>query len=234
LDQPLYLTISEDIRKKIRSGALPYGQKLPSERELAENYEIDRKTLRKAISILIDEGLLESLQGKGTYITQQAITYRIETLDNLAQTMTDSGIMPATRLLYKEKRAAGPKYARLLEIDPGDEVLRIVRLRLGDGEPLALQDTYVPVALIPNIEHVDFEMYSLYSLFRKQGIALGRVDESFSFVRITDPEARILGMTEGSLAFVTEDLSFDQAGAVMEFTKSLINNAKLKVSMGTP
>ena len=232
MDQPLYMTVSEDIRKKIRNGTLPYGQKLPSERALSEMYGIDRKTLRKAVSILIDEGLLVRMQGKGTYITQHAITYRIETLDNLSQTMADSGIMPSTRLLYKERRSAGKKYARLLQIDEDAEVLRIVRLRLGDGEPLALQDTFVPIGLIPRIEEVDFEMYSLYSLFRKQGMALGRVEETFSFVRITDPEARVLNMEERALAFVTEDLSFDQAGAVLEYTKSIINNAKLSVRMG--
>lgn len=233
MDQPLYMTVSADIRKKIRNGTLPYGQKLPSERELAVMYGVDRKTLRKAVSSLIDEGLLVRLQGKGTYIAQHAITYRIETLDNLAQTMADSGITPSTRLLFKERRAAGTKYARLLKIDKDDEVLRVVRLRLGDGEPLALQDTFVPLKLIPQLLQVDFEMYSLYSLFKDQGFSIGRIEESFSFVRITDPEARVLKMEEEALAFVTEDLTFDRAGAALEYTKSIINNEKLSVSMGS-
>lgn len=231
MKEPLYIATCNDIRSEIQSGILPYGQKLPSERVLSEQYNIDRKTLRKAVSLLIDEGLLVRMQGKGTYITQHHISYKIETLDSLTNTMAGSGVTPSTRILFKEKRKAGPKYSRLLRVSPGTDILRLVRLRSGDGEPFAIQDTYVLFDLIPGLDQVDFEMYSLYSLMQKQGLHVRRIDETFSFIRLTDPEAGILRLENGSIAFVAEDITYVADNRIVEYTKSIINNNKLAVSM---
>ncbi len=234
MKEPLYITICNDIRSKIQNGTLPYGKKLPSERVLSEQYNIDRKTLRKAVSLLIDEGLLVRMQGKGTYITQHHISYKVETLDSLTNTMANSGVTPSTRILFKEKRKAGPKYSRLLNVSADTDILRLVRLRCGDGEPFAIQDTYVLLDLIPGLDQVDFEMYSLYSLMQKQGLRVNRIDETFSFVKLTNPEAGILHLESGSIAFVTEDITYVADNRIVEYTKSIINNNKLAVSMQTP
>jgi len=229
--EPLYITICNDVRSKIQSGEFTYGHRLPSEREMAEFYQIDRKTLRKAISLLIEEGLLVRMQGKGTYITQQQISYDVEALDDLVQTLTHSGMVPSSRILYKEVRKAGPKYAKRLQISPDDNVLRLVRLRSGDNEPIALQDTYIIDNLVPNLAQLDFEMYSLYNIMDKNGISISRIDETFTFIQLSNPEAKLLKLEEGSIGFVTEDITYDQNNRVVEYTKSIINNKKLSVNM---
>lgn len=227
----LYIQVSEDIRAKIRSGEIPYGTRLPSERTLAEAYQIDRKTLRKAISLLSEEGVLLCLQGKGTYIVEPQIAYQVERMDDLEQMILRNGMKSSTRVLYKEVRKAGRKYAELLDVSPEERVFRMLRLRMGNEEPIALMDTYVRCDMVADIETLDFEMYSLYGVLNQNGIEISKIDESFMFYRVSNPEAQILRMEEGEIAFITEDKTYDQYGRIVEYTKSVINNQKFSIDV---
>ncbi len=228
--EALYLQISNIIRRKIVHGELCYGQRIPSEHDLAEQFSIDRKTLRRAISVLVEEGILTRIHGKGTYINKRQVSYDVNVVDNFGQMLFKSGIRHTCRLLHKEKRKAGVKYAKILEIGENDAIYRLVRLRLGDGEPIALQNTYVAYDLVNNIEDVDFEMYSLYDLFSQNGIYPNRVKEKFLFVELSNPEAKMLNMEEGSMGFMVEDVTYDQNDRVVEYTKALINNDNIVIS----
>ena len=228
--EPIYIQISNDIREKIKSGHFIYGQQLPSERTLAQSYQIDRKTLRKALALLAEENLLVGIHGKGTYIAQQQIPYKVELMDDLAQTLTRSGMTPSTKVLFSESRPARRKYADLLHIAPEEEIFRLVRLRAGDNEPVALQDTYIVKRMIPNLEKLDFEMYSLYGIMKENGIEISRIDETFTFIELSDPEAGILNLKEGAIGFVSEDITYDQHGQIIEYTHSILNNQKLSVN----
>lgn len=231
MKEPLYMQICEDIRAKIKSGFFTYGQKLPPERALAQEYQVDRKTLRKALALLTEEKLLVGMQGKGTYISEQQIPYHVELMDDLAQTLLQSGVVPSTRVLYSEVRPASRKYSELLKVSPDTNIFRLVRLRCGDNEPVALQDTYVVSHLIPNLEKMDFEMYSLYGLMEMNGITIGQIDETFTFIELSNPEADILNLKEGSLGFVAEDLTYDQQGRILEYTRTILNNQKISVNV---
>lgn len=231
MNEPLYVRISEDIRSKIKSGEIPYGSRLPAERQMAENYGVDRKTLRKAIALLSEEGILNCMQGKGTYIAKPQIPYQVEMLDDLEQMILSSGMEPSTRVLYTESRKAGRKYAALLEVEKDTEIFRILRLRSGNGEPIALMDSYVVSSLVPEIETVDFEMHSLYGVLKQNGIEVRRIDEKFTFAEISNPEAAILKIEENGIAFVTDDRTYDQYQRAVEYTKSVINPQKLSIDV---
>ncbi|MBC8585155.1 GntR family transcriptional regulator [Oscillospiraceae bacterium NSJ-64] len=198
---------------------------------MAEEFSVDRKTLRKAISVLVDEGILTRIHGKGTYINKRQVSYDLDIMDNFSQMLQRSGMKHECRLLYKEKRKAGFKYAKILQINEDDDVYRLVRLRYGDGEPLALQDTYIVYDIIEDIESIDFEMYSLYDVLNQHGIYASRMDETFSFIELSSPETKLLGVPEGSISFMTEDTTYDQNGKIVEYTKGLTNNNKLDISM---
>lgn len=227
---PLYLQICNDLRRRIEKGAFPYGSRLPSERELAQQYQVDRKTLRRAVDMLEEEGILQCIRGKGIYISRQ-LAYQIDLLDDLEQMMKRSGMTLSTRVLLTETRRAGRKYAQLLGIGPDDLIFRLLRLRTGDGEVMALQDTYVVYDLIPGLETLDFQMYSLYHIMSRNGIEVRRIQENFIFLELSNPEADILQMQEGATGFVTEDKTIDQYGRTVEYTKSIINSEKLSIDM---
>lgn len=229
-DGPLYLYVSGSLRQRVIGGELKYGQRLPSERDLAEQYKVDRKTLRRAVQLLEGEGLLTRIQGKGTFIRKKQLDYDVNLIDNFSQILMRSGMTPSTRLLYKERRAAGPKYARILGIAPEDEVYRMVRLRSGDGEAVVLQDTYLRYDVLEDVEDIDFEMHTLYGILRERGIPVTAQDETFTFTRLSSPETQVLGVPEGAISFMVEDVSFGADGKALEYTKSFVNSSKLVVS----
>lgn len=231
MNEPLYVRISEDIRSKIKSGEIPYGSRLPAERQMAEDYGVDRKTLRKAIGLLSEEGILNCMQGKGTYIAKPQIPYQIEMLDDLEQMILRNGMEPSTRVLYTESRKAGRKYAALLEVEEEARIFRMLRLRSGNGEPVALMDTYVVSSFVPDIENIDFEMHSLYGVLKQNGIEVRRIDEKFTFAEVSNPEAAVLKIEENGIAFITEDKTYDQYQRAVEYTKSIINNQKLSIDV---
>lgn len=231
MNEPLYVRISEDIRSKIKSGEISYGSRLPAERQMAEDYGVDRKTLRKAIGLLSEEGILNCMQGKGTYIAKPQIPYQIEMLDDLEQMILRNGMEPSTRVLYTESRKAGRKYAALLEVEEEARIFRMLRLRSGNGEPVALMDTYVVSSFVPDIENIDFEMHSLYGVLKQNGIEVRRIDEKFTFAEVSNPEAAVLKIEESGIAFITEDKTYDQYQRAVEYTKSIINNQKLSIDV---
>ena len=109
---------------------------------MAEDYGVDRKTLRKAIGLLSEEGILNCMQGKGTYIAKPQIPYQVEMLDDLEQMILRNGMKPSTRVLYTESRKAGRKYAALLEVEEETRIFRMLRLRSGNGEHVGRRGTW--------------------------------------------------------------------------------------------
>ncbi len=229
--ESLYLQISNVIRSKITQGELRYGQRIPSERELAELYSVDRKTLRKAVSVLVEEGILTRMHGKGTYINKRQVAYDVNVVDNFGEMLNRSGIKHSCRLLYKEKRSAGLKYAELLNIGENDYVYRLVRLRLGDGEPVAIQNTYIVYDVLEDVEDIDFDMHSLYDVLNQHGVYANRVKETFRFVEFSNQEAKLLNMPDGSWGFMVEDITYDQNQRIVEYTKSFINTEKMIIGV---
>jgi len=227
--EALYLQISKILKSQIVRGELRYGQHIPSERDLSKTFSVDRKTIRKAILVLVEEGLLTQIQGKGTYISKQKVDYDVNALDNITQMLQRSNVTPSCRVLFQEKRPAGPKYARLLGISESDSIFRLVRLRLGDDEPIALQNTCVPYGIIDDIEGIDFEMHSLYDVLSQHNVKLCRVKETFSFFEFSDPEAKLLNVAPDSVGCLINDVTYDQLQHAVECTTTFINKDKIKI-----
>lgn len=226
--EPVYLQIKNQIMAMIRAGRLHYGQSLPPERELAEAFGVNRKTLRKATQQLENEGILQRIQGKGTYLNRQPL-YDPNKISGFGDTVRALGMRHTIRLLYTNTAPAGDRLGRLLETDPDEPVYRMVRLRLGDGKPMALQSTYVLHRLIPNVEKIDFGMFSLYDVFAQHGIAVKRVQETITPLLLRNPEAKLLDTPEDSPGFSVEDISYDEAGHPMEYTKTYMYNQIIAV-----
>ena len=122
---PLYLQLREVIRGKIESGEYPPGTAIPSEHTLAETYGIHRLSVRSAISALIYEGLLKSVQGKGVFVTGEKDERDLETIGGFKQTMGQLGHKPSTRMITKALRPAGNYYGAMLQVSADAPVFYI-------------------------------------------------------------------------------------------------------------
>ena len=173
---PLYLQLRELIRSKIENGEYPPGTAIPSVGTLAEKYGIHRLSVRSAISALIGEGLLKSVQGKGIFVVGEKLEQDLETVGGFEQTLKASAKHFEQRLLVKASRTAGPLYASWLNCLAEEPLYYVKRLSLLDGEPLSLEEAYIPQWLVPNLADVDLNVFPLHEVYEFYGIHLLRGD----------------------------------------------------------
>jgi GntR family transcriptional regulator len=142
--QPKYLRIYTELRDRITGGQWPAGAALPSQRELADEFGVSMMTLRQALQLLADEGLVGTRHGLGTYVTPR-FAHDLGHLRSFAADLTAQGAAVTTRLL--DAAAVPPPDAVGARLGGPPEVLRLRRLRLVGGRPVILQTSYLPVPL---------------------------------------------------------------------------------------
>jgi GntR family transcriptional regulator len=138
------------------------GDRLPSERQLSARWGVARMTLRRAIDGLVAEGLVERRHGSGTYVVPQPFV-RLLGLTSFTHDMRTRGMTPGSRLLAWEEGLAEPPIAERLGIRAGSRVCTFTRLRLANGEPMAVETVWIPAALVPGLSRDDLAG-SLYEL----------------------------------------------------------------------
>jgi GntR family transcriptional regulator len=207
--QPKYLRIHSNLRQRITSGQWPAGSPLPSQRELADEFGVSVMTLRQALQLLTDEGLIETRHGSGTFAAAH-YAYDLGHLGSFASDLMAQGASISTRLLAADAVTPPPDVAARLGI-PG-EVLRLRRLRLSGGQPLIVQTSYLPAALTHVVEPEDLGRLGLYTLLAAHGLTIARAHESISPTTLGPNDARDLARPKGSPALLSHRISFTAAG----------------------
>lgn len=154
----------ELLRGRLREmvSELQAGMRLPSERDLAAEWGVARMTLRAAVDALVAEGLLERRHGAGTFVAFRPVL-RMLGLTSFSQDMRSRGLVPSSRILEFRASDADTALAGRLQIPTGSPVFSITRLRLGSGEPMAIENVRIPVAYAPRLTAADLEG-SLYDV----------------------------------------------------------------------
>ena len=152
----IHTQISDRIRLKIASGEWPPHYRLKSEPELAHELGVSRGTLRRALSTLIEEGLLRQVRGRGTFVTSTIIEPAIaQKLSTLTEDFARQGVVTETAVIACELMDPPKPVAALLEAGVGSRVLRLVRVRSTEQGPVALLHNYVRADIAPGIEQQD-------------------------------------------------------------------------------
>jgi GntR family transcriptional regulator len=207
---PRYLRLAEALKADLERGLM--GRVLPPERELARALGVSRSTLRRALDLLEAEGLLTRRQGSGTYAAQRA-TFQAR-LQGFTEEMEALGFKPATRLLKGERARATPEEAFHLRLSPGEEVWRLERLRLADGEPMALEKASLPAWALEALPEG-----SLYQALEARGLRPARALQRLRAVLAKEEDA-LLGVPPGSPLLHLERVSYLADGRPIEFVKS--------------
>jgi GntR family transcriptional regulator len=168
---------------------------IPSERELMQMYDVSRATVRKAIDTLIVEGVLERAHGKGTFVARPRLESRLH-LASFSQDMRRRGLTPSTRLLAVEAAVPPDEARAALRLGPADRAWRLDRVRLADGEPIALERGWYPERLLPDLDRQDLSG-SLYELFAATyGLRIDRAEQTLWSESAAGETARILAVPE--------------------------------------
>ena len=139
---PLYVQLMDLIEEDIRSGRYHPGDRLMTENEMAETYDISINTVRRAIGELIDKGLVERKQGKGTFVTKPKFERNMRKLQSFTEMCQQVGVTAGGKMLENKIVIVDEKMARRLEIPAGSRVVFISRVRFADSEPVVIENNY--------------------------------------------------------------------------------------------
>jgi DNA-binding GntR family transcriptional regulator len=216
---PLYFQVAEQLERAILDGSLLPGDRIGNEVALADQLGLSRPTLRQAIQMLVDKGMLVRKRGVGTQVVHAPIRRTVE-LTSLNDDLKRAGRHPSTVLLALEQVEADEETAARLNVPTASVVWRLDRLRLVGDEPLALMRNYVPDG-VTDLAGVDFAQTGLYEHFRACGIHL-RVAHQTINARLADAaEASHLGGRPGDPVLTMERTSYDDKGRAVEFGRHL-------------
>lgn len=218
---PIYLQIAEGISDLLKSGVLPAGHVLPPERVLCEQFGVSRMTLRQAMSLLDREGLIESRRGRGTVVTPTRLRKQQQELRSFSEEIRDRGGCPESRLISLERIVPGESVRDFLELTDQQKVYEIQRLRLKDGEPLALELAHIPERLCPGLERFDVAKNSLYQILEESyGLRLENCIEEISAETPTLKLRKLLDLPKNAAVLVVDRKTFAEDGRAVEFTRS--------------
>jgi GntR family transcriptional regulator len=196
--EPLWIQAVNLIRGEIEKGILKPGMRLAPERELCRQLGISRVTLRKALGRLVEEGVLSASHGRGWYVTQAVAKKEWpNSLESFSETAARMGLKPRSKVLTAQASPATIDEAEPLGIAPGTPLFRLERVRLLDGVPIALDLSCIPLALVPEVEKVDFRTRSFYSTLSAAGVEPVRADSTIEATKADDRAAEHLDVAPG-------------------------------------
>lgn len=216
INTPLYMQIAKNIRTYIAEGNVAVGEALPPERDLCDMTGTSRVTVRKALDKLVEDKILIRKQGAGTFVLPR-IEHLGSSLSGFTGDARDRGHKAQAIWIIKAYGSPTAEEAEILHISPSDRVVRLGRVRLSDGEPLAIEHAVIPAILLPEIEEIAESLYQALDIKGNRPVK-GTQKVQASLANPT--EAGLLSVEENSEILRIERRSYLQDGTPVELTRS--------------
>jgi GntR family phosphonate transport system transcriptional regulator len=220
---PIYIQIAEKLRQNIHQGVYQIGEQLPTETKLAEQFAVNRHTLRQAIALLKNEGLLRVDRGRGTFVAAKTIRYAIGKRVRYNQTLKAQGWQARYQLLRVLELPADNAIAKGLEITYGEPVALIERLALADEEPISIGTGYFPLKQFPDIlepQNIKFlqQQQSISRLLQEvYGCDHIRRSTCVSARLVQPHDAKWLQLPLNQPILLAESVNIEQTGKIIEY-----------------
>ena len=211
--------IADHIEEALR-GREP-GSRLPSERDLATRFGVQRLTVRAALKRLEREGRIVSIGGSGHYVAERKIERNLASFQSLTEAIGESGRELSSRLVAWDRVEADKRLGQRLGVPLGEALHRIRRLRFADRIPLTLETSWIPLRLAPELEGADLETGSLYAALEARGVRLVSARQEILMAFASEDEADLLEVEEGEALLLLRGVAFDGEGQSVEFSTSL-------------
>ena len=166
--QPAYIKVHNEIKDLIAKGSYEVGALLPSEPELEKQFGVSRTTIRHAVEMLVRAGFVEVRQGRGTLVLDNNIRQNLSGITSISQTLLKKGYDVKPRKIHMEHISADKTVANALDIKEGRGLIRLQRVQLADGVPIAIMENYINPEMVRGIERFDNNFTSLYKLLEDE------------------------------------------------------------------
>jgi GntR family transcriptional regulator len=224
---PLYLQVAKNLRIHIANEGVDPGSALPSERDLSELLGMSRVTVRKGIEKLIDEGILFRKQGSGTFVARRIVAPGAA-LSSFSDDAKARGESPGVIWMMRSVAAATEEESDLLAIPSGSKVARLGRIRLSNGEPLAIEHAVIPAEFLPDINALGDSLYEALALTGARPVSgTQRIRAS----QATPIEAGMLAIEKNAEVLRIERLTRRKDGRVVELTRSAYRGDRFEYVM---
>ncbi len=221
---PIFKQIAEQLRGQIEQGELRFGDVIPGERELADALNVSRMTLRAAVDELVNDGLLVRQRGRGTVVSNLRIHKQAQVVGfmSFSEEMRARGLEPSSRILAFKSEIANAAVAAQLDLPLGAQVILLKRIRLANGEPMALENCYVPYERFSRLLKFDLAARSLYDILETEFDTRPTLcEETVEAVALDTADARDLQVKRGEPALLVTRVTRDARGALIEAEQTL-------------
>lgn len=218
---PLYHQLKQELLREVRDRGLVAGDRLPTEAEIEQRYEVSRSTIRQALSQLVSEGVVQRIQGKGTFVAEKTIVH-VPLLTSFTENMKAQGFAPTRKIVRMERRVPDTEVASRLGTE-GTACQYLLRTLLADGEPVGVSETWLPGDLLDDgqLDVRVLEEGSLYDLLQRPpiGLELDHGAETIRARRAGDEAAELLGLPADSPVLVVDRVTRSSDDRVVESTR---------------
>ncbi|UCE51821.1 MAG: GntR family transcriptional regulator [Desulfobacterales bacterium] len=214
---PLYYQLKEIVLEKIENGDWGIGSQIPSEKDLQERYEISRATVRQTMDILVNDGFLQKIRGKGTIVKKPAIEEKLPELKSFTEEM--KAIDASKQVLLKKYVEPSAFMQKILKLYSDEKVFYLKRLMIVEGKNLGILNSYVPARY--NLSLKEDYSKSLYKIFEKNDIRLAWADQTIEAAMSSKEETRILGLKSPIPILVIKRLCFSVHQEIVEYVKAV-------------
>jgi GntR family transcriptional regulator len=217
---PLYHQLYQILRGDIVRGEWQPGDMIPPESELIERYQLSRTTVRQVLDMLSNEGLIYRQQGRGTFVAHPTVEQALVRIISFTEDMRQRGVRPGTEVLSSGLIPAPQDIAEKLEIEPGEELARLERLRLADGEPMSIEESHLVHRYCPGVLEGNYASNPLReALERDYGIRWTHAKQTIRAISASRNLARLLSVPPHSALLYIERVSYSQQNTPVEFLR---------------
>ncbi|NIS80155.1 MAG: UTRA domain-containing protein [Anaerolineales bacterium] len=217
---PLYQQLYEILRRKIQNAEWKPGDIIFPESELIELYQVSRSTVRKVLDILVHEGLIYRQPGRGTFVTHPTLEQGMTRIISFTEDMIQRGYEPGTEVLFAGVVPAPVEIAQKLEVEPGEELARIRRLRLADGEPMSVEDSLLVHRYCQGVLKHDHASNPLRRVLEQDyGIRLVRAKQVIRAILAPVDLAQLLLIKPRSALLLIERVTYSDQVIPVEFLR---------------
>ncbi|GAK31624.1 GntR family transcriptional regulator [Weissella oryzae SG25] len=217
---PIYISIHDEIREAIDAGRWAPGDKIPAERELAEQFDVSRMTLRQAIMLLVEEGVLDRRVGSGTYVAEQKVQDRLNGVMSFTELMKVAGKKASSKTItYHIGKASASEVAHLNLAENAD-VLRMERVRYGDNEAIAFEVASIPAALVEGLTREELTSSLYETLGQERNIHVARAQQTVTAAAVNERVAELLDIKRADPVLIMRQVSFDGNNQPFEYVRT--------------
>ncbi|ELJ5794898.1 MULTISPECIES: GntR family transcriptional regulator [Enterobacter cloacae complex] len=230
-NKPMYRQIADALREKISAGELKPGDALPTESSLQEAFNVSRVTVRQALKLLTEEHIVESIQGSGTYVKEERVNYDIYQLTGFYEKLADRNVDTHSEVSIFEVLKADAKLAEKLNLSHDDKVWHIKRVRFIKQKPVNLEETWMPLALFPDLTWEVMENSKYHYVEQIKKLVIDRSEQEL--VPIMPSEEAIAALSLDPAKPILEKVSrgFLKDGRVFEYSRNVFNTDDYKFTL---